>query len=209
MKKLLIAVALSTAAIGAGVVAAAPPAEAWQIGPVIRGKNYSVGMPATMQPARAGSTFSFPSRADGSVHYVSLRTGPLEGAQEITVKYRIDAAPGTRFVAQENGTQGKFGLAFHRRGDNWSAKGRYEAYRWYSSDFVPLTPGVHTFTARFDDPRWSGVMSSTSASNPRAFAQALADTDMVSMTFGGDSGRGHGVYATGPARFTLLDFSID
>ncbi|WP_260581255.1 hypothetical protein [Sphingopyxis sp. PET50] len=43
MKRMLIA---ATLALGAAVVAAAAPAASeWEIGPVIRGKNYSVNMP--------------------------------------------------------------------------------------------------------------------------------------------------------------------
>ena len=127
----------------------------------------------------------------------------------MTIRYRVDALPRTRFVAQESGANGTFGLAFQRAGDNWSAKGRYETYRWYSPVIVPLEPGVHTFKARLDDPRWKAVMSTTAASNPAAFAAALAQTESVSLTFGGPGGRGHGVYATAPATFTILHFSIN
>lgn len=189
-------------------VAANPPADAWRIGPIIKGRNYSVGMPPAMQRSSQGPTFAFPAEGNGHVHYVTLGTEPLEGARQITVRYRIDAAPGTRFVAQEDGSPGTFGLAFQRAGDNWTARGRYEAYRWYSPSAVPLSPGVHTFTARFDDPNWVGVMTSRSGTNPEGFASALANAESVSMTFGGSSGRGHGVFATAPARFTLLDFRI-
>lgn len=207
MKKIVVAIALSAAAGTA--LAAQVPAEGWRIGPVIKGRNYSVGMPATLQPGPQGPRFAFPGANDGHVHYVTMHSGPIEGARQITARYRIDAARGTRFVAQESGAPGTFGIALQRAGDNWSAKGRYEAYRWYSPEIVPLTPGVHTFTARLDDPRWVGVLSSNSGTNPRAFAAALADTESVSMTFGSASGRGHGVYATGPAKFTLIEFRID
>ena len=190
-------------------VAAQPSADAWEIGPVIRGRNYSIGMPATMQPGPQGPWFAFPERGRGEVHYVTIQTGPLEGAQKITLRYKVDARPGVQFIAQESQGQGKLGLALHRAGDNWSAKGRYEAYRWYSPVFVPIEPGVHTITVRFDDPSWGAVMTSSARTNPGAFGAALAETEAVSLTFGGDGGRGHGVYATGPARFTVLDFRIE
>ena len=211
MKKILAfgAVALAAFAVPA-TLAAMPPAQAWDIGPVIRGKNYSVGMPATLQPGPQGPWFAFPRNSEGSVHYVTLPTNSLAGARVITVRYRIDAAPGTRLVASSDGkAEGTFGLAIQRRGDNWSARGRYEAYRWYSPEAPVMRPGTHTFTARLDDPRWVGVLSSTAATNPRGFSEALAEAQSVSMTFGGGDGRGHGVYATAPARFTLLDFRID
>jgi len=208
MKKPIVFAALARAAAGAPV-AAQVPAKAWRIGPIIKGRNYSVGMPLSMQEGPLGPTFAFPIEGRGHVHYVSLGTGPLEGARQITVRYRIDAARGTRFVAQEDSSPGMFGFAFQRAGDNWTARGRYEAYRWYSPNTAALTPGTHTFIARLDDPAWIGVMSSKSGTNRAGFAAALADTESVSMTFGGNSGRGHGVYSTAPARFTLLDFRID
>jgi hypothetical protein len=207
MKKPLSVLALSAATFASSLTAQ-PPAEAWQIGPVIRGRNYSVGMPATLQPGRDGPSFAFQRSGEGHVHYVTLPTGPLAGARTITLRYRIDAARGTSFVAQESGAQGKIGLALHRAGDNWSAKGRFEAYRWYSPTFIPIEPGVHRITVSLRDPAWGAVMTSTAGTNPQAFAGTLAETESVSITFGGDGGRGHGVYATAPARFTLLDFQI-
>lgn len=189
-------------------LAAQPPAEAWEIGPTIKGRNYSVGMPTTMREGDAGPWFNFPTRAQGHVHYVSLPVYPLGDARQILVRYRIEANAGTEFVAQESGGAGLFGLAVHRKGDNWTAKGRYEAYRWYSPKTLPLTLGEHTLSISLDDPNWVGVLRSTSASNPRGFQGALHNADKISMTFGGQGGRGHGVYATGRARFILLDFIV-
>jgi len=208
MQKILVPLALVAAGIATVAVSAPPPGGAWEIGPVIRGKNYSKGMPGSLQDGPQGPYFEFPRQGQGEVHYVSLPVRSLEGARQITVRYRIDAVRGARLMAADGSAQGTFGLAFQRAGDNWSAKGRYEAYRWYSPEAPVMTPGTHTFTARLDDPRWVGVLSSTAGSNPGAFADAKADAQTVSMTFGGGSGRGHGVYATAPARFTLLDFSI-
>ena len=192
----------------AGMATAQAPAENWIIGPHIKGRNYSVGMPYTMEESTAGPAFNFPNARTGHVHYVTLQTGPLYGAREIVLRYRIDAARNARFIAQEDGSAGTLGLAIHRAGDNWTAKGRYEAYRWYSPSTLALSPGVHTLKVSLDDPNWRGVLSSISVTNPKGFASALVNAESVSMTFGGNSGRGHGVYATEPAKFTLLDFRI-
>lgn len=209
MKKHISVVTLASVALASATMAQVP-AEAWRIGPVIKGRNYSEGMPPSLKEGRQGPFFDFPLQSQGSVHYVSLDTGPLAGARTITVRYRIDAARGVAFRQQQGSPNGgEIGLSFQRAGDNWSARGRYETYRWYSHETQPLTPGVHTFTARLDDPLWAGVMTSTARSNPEGFRAALANTQSVSLTFGGDKGRGHGVYSTGPARFTLLGFSID
>lgn len=207
MRTGLTIIALAGLAI-AGMASAQVPAENWLIGPIIKGRNYSVGMPYTMDESPAGPTFNFPSVRTGHVHYVTLHTGPLDGAREIVLRYSIDASPNARFVAQEDGSAGTFGLAIHRAGDNWTAKGRYEAYRWYSPSTLTLSPGVHTLKVSLDDPNWRGVLSSKSGTNIKGFVSALVNAESVSMTFGGNSGRGHGVYATEPAKFTLLDFRI-
>jgi hypothetical protein len=58
------------------------------------------------------------------------------------------------------------------------------------------------------DPNWISVMGKTAASNPQYFRDALAQTSQIGIAFGGPSGRAHGVYSSGPARFTLLEFRI-
>lgn len=201
-------------AVGTALEAAAPPAEAWSIGPIIKGRNYSVGMPRTMSPGRDGPWFDFPVAADrrpGHVHYVTLPTGPLPPDATIRVRYRVDAAPGTRFVPQEVPDEAAtVSLVLQRRGDNWSARRGFEHYRWYvpPAKVARLRPGVHTMTVRLDDPQWGNVFSGTSTSHPRQYLAALDDLESVGLVFGSMGLRGHGVYATAPARFTLLDFSI-
>ena len=183
----------------------------WEIGPIYKGRSLSPGMPRAMSGTRDGAAFEFPTTPRSHVHYVTQPTGSLAGAKSITLRYRIDAAPGTRFVAQAHPdkTPGVT-LYFQRRGDNWSAKGAFESYRWYSdiSQMAPLRPGTHRVTIRLDDD-WKAVGRSTNSTNPRAFEDALADAGRVGFVFGSAGGRGHGVYATGPARFTLLEFKVD
>lgn len=192
--------------------AAAPAADQWSVGPVIRGRNYSVGMAPYLEQGRGGPSFAFPgpTRADGHVHAITLPAQSLAGARSITLKYRIDAAPGVRFYGQENGGPGWLSLFIQQRGDNWSAKGRYETYRWYSPNdrIATLKPGVHTVTVGLQE-EWNAVIAWKRSENPAAFNTALANAGRVGFVFGSTSGLGHGVYATGPARFTILDFRVD
>lgn len=190
--------------------AAGPAAQEWAIGPIIRGRNYSVNMPRTMQQGRDGPYFDFPGpdRANGHVHYVTTPAPLLEGARRITLRYRIDAAPGVRFVQQESlAPTGTLSLYFQRMGDRWTA--RTPHHRWYSPSarLMPLRPGTHTVSISLAEP-WTAMMGGTSHTLPEAFQAALAQPGEIGFTFGGDSGLGHGVYATGPARFTVLDFRV-
>lgn len=184
----------------------------WQIGPSINGKNHSVGMPSRLYDSREGASFDFPSprQSVGHVNYVTKSTGPLHGAKAVTLRYRIDAAPGTRFIAREKtDRQATLSLYFQRSGDNWSARNQYETFRWYvtADHMIPLTPGVHQVTVDLTDD-WKAVGSSTAKNNPRAFRDALANANRIGFVFGSSGGRGHGVYSTAPARFTVLDFNV-
>lgn len=215
MKQTTLSAALiaATAALVPVAISAMPPASAWEIGPVARGRNYSVGMPAQPSPGPRGSlVFEFPLAGAGQVDALTTAVGPLAGARQITLRYRIDAARGTRFVADETPAEtATVSLYFQRAGDSWSGKGRYQAYRWYAPAraVIPLTPGEHAVTVRFDEV-WTNVGGQpNSAPEQRdAYAAALGDTARIALAFGSDARRSHGVYATGPARFTLLDLDI-
>ena len=197
----------------AGTIAAganAQPTEAWEIGPVIAGRNYSVGMPPTLEPTREGPGFTFPTAGEGHVHYVSVRANPLAGAARIVMRYRIDAPRGTRFVAQEQPERpATVSLYLQRRGDSWSGK-RHPFHRWYapSPSVRELAPGRYEIAVSLTDGGWTSVMGKPAGDNPEAFARALVDADRIGFVFGTSQARGHGVYATAPARFTLLDFQL-
>lgn len=197
------------------VVQTAPGAEEWEIGPVIRGRNYSVGMPPTPAPVRGGLwAFDFPvgSEAAGHVHYVTFRPASLAGARSVVMRYRIDAPRGTRFIPRQNpDLPGTVSLYLQRRGDDWRARRGTQWSRWYAPDasVMPLSPGVHEVRVALNDPAWISVLGKRADSNPAALAQAIADIDRIGLVFGSTRARGHGVYATESARFTLLSFRIE
>jgi hypothetical protein len=199
---LLLTLAVTLAPVA---LAAMPPASAWEIGPQIRGRNYSVGMPATPEPGREGGlSFEFPQR--GEVDALTASVGPLTGAREVTLRYRIEAARGARFVSTETPDQtATISLYFQRQGDNWTARGRYASYRWYvpARAVIPLTPGTHDIRVRFDE-TWTNVNGLPNSQDPEGFISALRETGKIGIAFGTSSARSHGVHATGPARFTLL-----
>lgn len=214
MNKTALSAAAAAACLATAVAAfAAAPADDWEIGPIIRGKNYSVGMPLRPDPAPNGWAFDFPegSAAAGHVHYVTFRPGAIAAKSRVVVRYRVDARPGTRFVAQQKpGTPATVSLYFQRRGDDWNAKGAYQYYRWYAPTATvrDIAPGTHEMSVRLDDPLWISVLGQTAAANPGALEDAVSDIDRIGLVFGSSSARGHGVFATGPARFTLLSFRV-
>src|SRR5687767_10509679 len=105
--------------------ARAPAAAAWEIGPIIRGRNYSRGMPLQPTQGRGGAWYIDLPRPPGSVHYVTFPHGSLAGKSRIVMRYRIDAGRGVR-IAPPSAPQGAgmLTLYFQRGGDNWSGRGR-------------------------------------------------------------------------------------
>ncbi|ALH78825.1 hypothetical protein [Sphingopyxis macrogoltabida] len=214
-KPTILSLAAAALLLPAASPAAAPGAAEWEIGPIIRGRNYSQAMPLRPQPTRTGWRFDFPvgdSPAAGHVHYVTYRPAPIAPGSRIIVRYRVDARAGTRFVPQERpDLPATVSLYFQRRGDNWTARGRYERFRWYApaATVRKIARGEHEMIVRLDDPNWISVNSRSAKSDSGALEAALADIDRIGLVFGSSAARGHGVYATAPARFTLLSFRIE
>ena len=201
------------AACGDVAQARAAPADpaAWTIGPIVRGRNYSQGMPLHPAPRRGGGWQIDLPRAPGSVHYVTFRHGPLAGRSRIVMRYRIEADPGVRIIAASDGrSPSAITLYFQRGGDNWSGRGRFETYRWYATfaTRTPILPGRYEMVAPFDGP-WTAVETSSARTSPAAFRAALAGADQVGFVLGGGDGYGHGIFATGRARLIVTDFRVE
>jgi hypothetical protein len=166
-------------------------------------------MPRHPSPHPEGWSLDFP-QAPGSVHYVTFNHGPLTGKSLIRMRYRIEVDEGTTFVNNLGGDRALLSLYFQRRGDNWTAQDRYGRYRWYiqpggGGGEVRLAPGEREVVARFDE-SWMGALGS---GTPAEFSASLANAECVGFVFGGGDGLGHGVHATGSARFVLLDFRVE
>lgn len=191
---------------------ARPAAEDWVIGPVIRGRNHSVGAPLHPTPRRDGSFHIDIPRAPGSVHYVTFPHGSLAGKRRIVMDYRVEAAPGVRIVPATEPRTGPsmITLYFQRRGDTWTARGPYEAYRWYATfaTHAPLRPGTFRMVAPLTG-KWTAVQRSNAFTAPGAFRDALQGAGEVGFVLGGGSGYGHGVSATGPARIVVTSFRVE
>jgi len=195
-----------------GKVTAGASPEDWFIGPIVWGENRSNGMPLHPSPEPSALfAFDFPQEP-GSVHYVTYRHGPLTGKKQIRMRYRIEADPDVEIVPlTDPAGSSKITLYFQRYGDDWSGKGKFDGYRWfdYWKTIEPITVGEFEIVASFDDDVWNAVQSSTSVSSPAAFYGALGNADQVGVVFGGGTGLGHGVFATGRARFVMIEFAVE
>jgi len=177
----------------------------------------------------SGWSFNFPIGVDG-VHYLVTVPPVFSGKTSLTMSGSISAGAGVKFIPTTPPGQppetssGSCGIYFQEIGDNLSGAiengQNYAYYRWFShSGRVGLANGKFNFTVGFTDlSDWSSVFgehanapTSTEAGSPvtpgQGFAQALANPSYVGITCGGMF-FGHGVYATGPATFTMISFFL-
>ena len=200
---MLACVALSApdAGFAADCIIPADPAR-WTIGPIARGKNYSVAMPLSPARDKAGLFgFDFPL-APGEVHYVTARVdADLRGR---TLRFRFEILGDGAFVARETPeVSARVRLHFQRAGDDWSGRGPYADYRWWSREYVELKPGSHVMEVAVSPASWTSVMGQ---GTEEGFAGAAGQASEVGFTFGGMFA-GHGVsLVQGRARMRVTAF---
>lgn len=172
------------------------------LGPLVRNKNYSVGMP--LQPNTVdGWSFEFPM-LPGAVHYITTFARPLELGKSITITFEIRGA-GQLLAVQPQPKPGLLRLHIQRAGDNWSGKGDFQHFRFWSKP-IKLLPGTHTLTVPLEFSKWTGVYGRKNAAQ---FGKTVSNAMAVGFSFGA-SFAGHGVYRTSskPVRFILKNFAV-
>ncbi len=214
-------------AVSLAVVSAAAPAanaqrppnpmdpSAWEIGPVTPARNYSLNMPLSPSAHPGGGWYfdiPYPNKEAGHVHYVTFKHGSLSGKTRIVMRYRVEMAPGVQIVPTKerpNTFASILTMYFQRKGDNWTGRGPHETYRWWATfNYVsPIRAGEYELSVPLNG-KWTAIQTSSASSNPSAFADAIREADRVGFTLGGGNGFGHGVYATGPARFVVTSFKV-
>lgn len=179
---------------------------AWEVGPILSGKNYSAGV-ALHPSAQAGGLAIDLPLAGGHAGYVTFRHGSLTGKSRIVLRYRVEMEPGVAIVPKCcAGLPSAITVYFQRRGDDWSTDG----WRWWftSGTVSPITAGTFEIIAPLSG-HWTSVEREDSEIDRASFAAAVADADRVGFTLGGGDGYGHGVYATGPARIVITGFEVN
>lgn len=179
----------------------------WEIGPIVNGTNYSVGTPPHPYQTSDGWAFDIPT-SPGSVHYVTYKYGSLAGKSHIVMNYRLEADPGVDIFAASVPGATSIGptLYFQQSGDDWNTDGM----RWWATFNIhdPITPGEYQLDIPLDG-KWTSVFTMTAETDPVQFQTAKLNAERVGFTFGGGTGYGHGVYATGQARFVVTSFTIE
>jgi len=174
----------------------------WVIGPILPdGRNTSKGYPERPETG-AGfvCAFDFVPGGYNHVHYLTRDREPINGATLI-VEYEFEAADGVRFASQEGNGPAWITPFIQRSGDDFTAMGDMTYYRWWANVFTTaIEPGRATLSIPLQSKFWCHTMG---VGGDDFFRTALASNGRWGVTFGGPTGLGHGVYSTGPARFTL------
>lgn len=168
------------------------------LGPYVKGKSKTVGVKLK------GKAFAFPhpNKKAGHVHALVCPTDPIKGTG-LRLRYRIEGE-GTWHPQEHPEAKGQITLMVQRSGDNWSGKGKFAFYRVYYAKPVDISAGEHELVARFDEV-WSGVYGFP---DPITFLETLKNAKLIHICFGGGSSAAHGVYASGPAQFTLISLAV-
>jgi hypothetical protein len=149
-----------------------------------------------------GNVISMPV-PQSSAHYITKR-GSLANATAMRVRFTLDRPVAAK---SDPNAPASATLYFQRCGDDMSAEGDKEAYRWYASFATVYLPGPGTYEMSAPlSGNWTAVKTSSRDTNPEGFAAAIADTCRIGFVLGGGTGLGHGV--TGPATLTIDEFEV-
>lgn len=186
---------------------ATSPNNPWTIGPLVNGQDMSAGMPAQPTANSDGSfSFTFPTVKPG-VHGMT-RPVTEAGRAKMQAVYDIAIGADGKFLEVDGDpadpVAGAVRLFLQRKGDDWDGPNTGKSsYRFYSAP-MPLVPGPSALSAALTPDLWTNVDGQQDAPG---FAAMLADLGTVGLAFGGRFAM-HGVYADGPATFTLRSFVL-
>ncbi|HEX8402239.1 MAG TPA: hypothetical protein VF628_11110 [Allosphingosinicella sp.] len=192
--------------------------ESWEVGPIVRGFSRTPNVPLRPRRHPGGLAIDIPmgdpdrpeARA-GDVRYVTFNPGSLAGRKRLTLRYRVELDEGVRlFPWTGPPLPALLTMFLQRAGDDWSAAGKFETYRWWAgfATVMPIEPGDHELIVALDG-RWTATISSNAHDHSAAFKAALTHACRVGFTLGGGDGLGHGICATGPARLIIQDFLVE
>jgi hypothetical protein len=199
-----------------GVVSLDP--NAWTIGPVISGTNYSPGMPLHPSAAAGGGwQFDFPKPCnrlpDCSVHYVTAAVNSIKPSQSVSAAFTVTASADAVFNCAiiPNNPEGytlsdptAMSLMLEHTNDDMS----YEFWRYFAwGSRTKLAAGTYAISVPLTLDRWIDVMGKPAQSD--TFSDTLNHLGAVALVFGGCGYAGHGVQITsGSARFALKSYAI-
>jgi hypothetical protein len=184
-------------------------AKDWEAGPRIDGHNYSTyenGLPIKLENKYGGAAFRMPD-GRGDVDYVTTTAGTKGLADGKSLRLVYDLLGEGKLKPTGGGTtSARIRLHVQRKGDDWSGRGQYEHYRFWSSVVSVLEPGKDVvLECALNPDLWTGVYGKTNADG---FKAVLKNCERMGFTFGGNFA-GHGVSVKkGELTFVIKEFEV-
>jgi hypothetical protein len=164
--------------------------------------QYSPGMPPQMTELLDGTfCFAFPF-VDG-VHYVVKAASPVALGQTITLRFAIMGDG--KLIPTQGDPPAKLRLFLQQAGDTMTAAEADK--RWWSAPIDLVGPNEYGLTVKLTPDQWTNIFGVPGSTNLAGFAGCIADIGNIGVTFGGTFA-GHGVFAQGPSRFVLKQFTV-
>ena len=179
----------------------------WYFGPIIKGKNWSKGMPKrpdfTPDPSRI-LEFEMPVGIGAEVDYLVGDPITLTGKDKLL--FAFDYQGPEPYPVEGPSAPATATICLMRRGDNWSAKGKYEHYRWYQpTPLLRIKEGKWAVELSLTEGEWTNVFGRKAKDYPEQFDACLKNLGNIAICFGTRRARGHGVRARDAGGlFTLI-----
>lgn len=215
---IVIGLALLVSGCGSSNVAAVAPSATAAFQAVWAGMDWVAAYSQGVQAVAAANNlcyFDFPI-APGHIDYLIRQAPPLVLNKNILMSFTL-TGNGAIIPGPNSGTPpARARLFFQRAGDDFSALGPLEFYRWWSVNFIDLSmsgsyspdTSKYLLTEMLTPDRWTSVYGKSGVGNEAAFAEAVANAANVGITFGADFA-GHGdMIASGSTRFTMTQFEV-
>lgn len=192
--------------------------------------QFSPEMPSSPAPREKGWAFSFPTETDAcpgarcpSVHYVVTPSPRLRADQILIMTGQIVASEDALFNHVVEGSDNNIAggdtsacrFYLQRAGDNLSASGKYEYFRWWAhtdAGTIILKNGTFAANVILRPESWLDVwghVGNETAAAQAGFGNALSAAANIGFTCGGGYSYGHGVnMKKGRAEFIVRTFSV-
>lgn len=179
---------------------------AWEIGPIVGTRNYSLGLP--VNPTKHPEGFEFAISPTAEPHYITKATGPLTAYKAIRMRYRVEGPSEAHIYGKgcSEASGSAVTLYIEHKADDWSRDG----YRWWATQHtVALTGPVEAEIVAPLDGYWSSVFAFTTDTHRAVFNDAKANAARIGFTFANCEGYGHGTRSTLPVKFIVTYFGVE
>jgi hypothetical protein len=181
-----------------------PPPPTNQYQPPLAPGQWSVLFSSQLVPAQIplNGTLNFPGDGQGVHYLVTPMTVGL--GQTVALAFTIGGTGHMVDLSQPAGTP-SVRLFLWRAGDNLTAVGPYQQYRYWSvADAPDYGMATYSLSAKIDPALWTDVSAAPGSQFPSNFSACVADSYGIGFTLGGYFA-GHGQDVTGGTAWLTVD----